>query len=270
MKKQKGTAVIEIENLWTRFDDHLVHENLDLVIDRGDIVSIVGGSGSGKTTLLREMLGLQRPWRGKVSVLGIDVVSAKTDQMKLLYNRCGVLFQQGALFTALTALENVALPMRELRVLPDRLILESALLKLKMVGLSREDAVKLPADLSGGMVKRVALARALSLEPELLFLDEPTAGLDPLLSESFVELIRSLHAELNLTVVMVSHDLDSILQLSSTIAVLADRHVIVNDAPEEVVKVDHPFIRDFFLGDRGRRALVGMTDFAESTQQEIQ
>ena len=270
MNAQTDTAVIEIANLWTRFDDHLVHEDLELVIARGDIVSIVGGSGSGKTTLLREMLGLQRPDRGKVSVLGIDVVNAKIDDMKLLYNRCGVLFQQGALFTALTALENVALPMRELRILPDHLILESALLKLKMVGLTREDATKMPSGLSGGMIKRVALARALALEPELLFLDEPTAGLDPLLSDSFVELIRSLHDELNLTVVMVSHDLDSILQLSSSIAVLADRHVIVNDTPEEVVKVDHPFIREFFLGERGRRALTGMSDSAEGAQKEIQ
>ena len=270
MRTASGAPVIRIEKLWTQFGEHVVHRDLDLVIGQGDIVSIVGGSGSGKTTLLREILGLQRPSRGKVSVLGVDIVNAKTDEIRLLYKKCGVLFQQGALFTTLTALENVALPMRELRVLPDRLILESALLKLKMVGLTRNDAAKLPSDLSGGMVKRVALARALALEPELLFLDEPTAGLDPLLSESFVELIRSLHDELNLTVVMVSHDLDSILQLSSTIAVLADQHVIVNDTPEEVVKVDHPFILDFFLGDRGRRALTGMADLPGDTRQELQ
>ncbi|MCL1886801.1 MAG: ATP-binding cassette domain-containing protein [Betaproteobacteria bacterium] len=252
--------VIRIEKLWTQFGDHIVHRDLDLSVKQGEIVSLVGGSGSGKTTLLREILGLQKPSRGKVSILDKDISNASIDEKKYLYNRCGVLFQQGALFSALSVLENVALPMRELGVLPDKLIEESVLLKLQMVGLQSVDAMKMPSDLSGGMIKRVALARALSLEPELLFLDEPTAGLDPLLSDSFVELIRSLHSELNLTVVMVSHDLDSILQLSSHIAVLADKRVIVNGTPQEVIEVDHPFIREFFLGDRGKRALTGVPD----------
>lgn len=261
-------AVIKLENVWTRFGDHVVHQDLDLSVNQGDIVSLVGGSGSGKTTLLREMLGLQAPTKGQVHVLGIDIVRASTAEKRRLYNRCGVLFQQGALFSALTVMENVALPMRELRTLPDKLIEESVLLKLQMVGLSPEDGAKMPSDLSGGMVKRVALARALSLEPELLFLDEPTAGLDPLLSDSFVALIRSLHEELNLTVVMVSHDLDSILQLSSHIAVLADRRVVVNGTPQEVIEVDHPFIREFFLGERGRRALTGLPNLVMPNRQE--
>lgn len=260
--------VIQIEKLWTRFGDNVVHQDLDLVIGQGDIVSLVGGSGSGKTTLLREMLGLQKPSQGKVSVLGMDIGNATNQKKKQLYNRCGVLFQQGALFSALSVMENVALPMRELRVLPDKLIEESVLLKLQMVDLQPSDALKMPSDLSGGMIKRVALARALSLEPELLFLDEPTSGLDPLLSDSFVELIRSLHDELDLTVVMVSHDLDSVLQLSSHIAVLADRRVIVNGTPQEVVNVDHPFIQEFFLGDRGRRALTGVPDLVIPGEQE--
>jgi phospholipid/cholesterol/gamma-HCH transport system ATP-binding protein len=263
-----NTPAIRIENLRTQFGDHIVHRGLDLSIPRGDILSIVGGSGSGKTTLLRAMLGLLRPSTGTISVLDIDVTKANNNEMKSLYNRCGVLFQQGALFSALTVLENIALPLRELRTLPDKLIVESALLKLNMVGLSPEDALKMPSDLSGGMVKRVALARALSLEPDLLFLDEPTAGLDPLLSDSFVDLIQALHDELNLTVVMISHDLDSILQLSSHIAVLADQKVIVNSTPEEVVKTEHPFIREFFLGDRGKRAISILSDVADNPQQE--
>ncbi len=262
MNTRETEYVIRMEKMWTEFGPNVVHKDLDLAIKQGDIVSLVGGSGSGKTTLLRQMLGLQKPSRGKVSVLGMDLTRATNEEKKQLYNRCGVLFQQGALFSALTVLENVALPMRELRVLPNRLIEESALLKLQMVGLQPTDAMKMPSDLSGGMIKRVALARALSLEPELLFLDEPTAGLDPLLSDSFVELIHSLHDELNLTVIMVSHDLDSILQLSSHIAVLADKHVVVNGTPQEVIEVEHPFIHEFFLGDRGRRALTGVPDIA--------
>ncbi|MDL2284571.1 ATP-binding cassette domain-containing protein [Oxalobacter sp. OttesenSCG-928-P03] len=268
MSRREAADVIRIEKLWTQFGDHVVHQDLDLTIKQGDIVSLVGGSGSGKTTLLREMLGLLKPSQGAVSVLGMDIARAKDAEKKRLYNRCGVLFQQGALFSALSVLENVALPMRELRALPDKLIVESVLLKLQMVGLQPDDALKMPSDLSGGMIKRVALARALSLEPELLFLDEPTAGLDPLLSDSFVELIRSLHEELNLTVVMVSHDLDSILQLSSHIAVLADKHVVVNGAPQEVIEVDHPFIHEFFLGDRGKRALTGVPNLVIPREQE--
>ncbi|MDR0934303.1 MAG: ATP-binding cassette domain-containing protein [Burkholderiaceae bacterium] len=261
MNTSDAPEIIRIEELWTQLGNQLIHQDLDLTVRQGDIVSLVGGSGSGKTTLLRVMLGLQKPLKGKVSVLGIDI--AASNNQSPLYHHCGVLFQQGALFSALNVMDNVALPLRELRALPENLIEESVLLKLQMVGLTPADALKMPADLSGGMVKRVALARALSLEPDLLFLDEPTAGLDPLLSDSFVELIRSLHDELSLTVVMVSHDLDSILQLSSHIAVLANRHVIVNGTPQEVIAVDHPFIHDFFLGDRGKRALTGTPDLAD-------
>lgn len=268
MSRCSEPAVIKIEGLWTQFGDHIVHQDLDMTVKQGDILSLVGGSGSGKTTLLRQMLGLQKTSRGKVSVLGMDIGKASGNRLKQLYNRCGVLFQQGALFSALSVLENIALPMRELRILPEKLIEESVLLKLQMVGLQADDAMKMPSDLSGGMVKRVALARALSLEPELLFLDEPTAGLDPVLSDSFVELIRSLHHELNLTVVMVSHDLDSILQLSSHIAVLADKRVIVNGTPQEVIDVEHPFINAFFLGDRGKRALTGVPNLVMSKRQE--
>ncbi|HEX7633680.1 MAG TPA: ATP-binding cassette domain-containing protein [Noviherbaspirillum sp.] len=246
--------VIRIRNLCTQFGQFVVHRNLDLEVRAGEIVSLVGGSGSGKTTLLRQMLGLEQPAYGTVQVLGEDINATGGARLRQLRRRWGVLFQHGALFSALTAFDNVAQPMRELRTLPEELIRDAALLKLDMVGISPQDALKMPADLSGGMIKRVALARALALEPELLFLDEPTAGLDPDLSESFVALIRELHRELHLTVMMVTHDLDTLFALSTRIAVLADKRVVVNDTPQAVIKLPHPFIREFFLGERGQRA----------------
>jgi phospholipid/cholesterol/gamma-HCH transport system ATP-binding protein len=247
--------IIQIRNLWSRFGDFVVHQDLNLEVSQGEIVSLVGGSGSGKTTLLRQMLGLEKPARGSVQVFGEDISHADTARMRHLRCRWGMLFQHGALFSALTAFDNVAQPMREFRTLPEDLIHDAVLLKLDMVGIRPADAKKMPADLSGGMVKRVALARALALEPELLFLDEPTAGLDPDLSESFVSLIRTLHQEMRLTVVMVTHDLDTLFALSTRIAVLAEKRVIAFGTPEEVLDVPHPFIKQFFLGDRGRRAL---------------
>lgn len=250
-------TVIEIRGLQTRFGEHVVHQDLDLTVQQGEILSLVGGSGSGKTTLLRQMLGLAKPAQGSVTVLGYDMSQADARARQQLRHRWGVLFQQGALFSAMNVFDNVALPLRELRTLPEDLIRDAVLLKLDMVGISPSDALKLPADLSGGMVKRVALARALALEPELLFLDEPTAGLDPYLSDSFVELIRMLHRELRFTVVMVSHDLDTIFALSTQIAVLAEKHVVAKGTPQEVVSVRHSFVEEFFLGARGQRALLG-------------
>ena len=252
-----SAPVIQITNLWTQFDGYVVHQDLNLEVRQGEILSLVGGSGSGKTTLLRQMLGLERPTRGCVKVFGEDISRVGTTGLQRLRNRWGMLFQHGALFSALTAFDNVAQPMRELRTLPEELIRDAVLLKLDMVGISPEQALKMPADLSGGMIKRVALARALALEPELLFLDEPTAGLDPDLSESFVSLIRGLHRQMRLTVVMVTHDLDTLFALSSQIAVLAEKHVIAVGTPEQVIALPHPFIQHFFLGERGRRALEG-------------
>jgi phospholipid/cholesterol/gamma-HCH transport system ATP-binding protein len=252
-----GSApVVEISNLWTKFGRTVVHQDLNLEIERGEILSIVGGSGTGKTVLLRQMLGLEHPARGCVKVFGEDINKASSDQLQQLRNHWGMLFQQGALYSALTVFDNVAQPMRELRVLPEALVRDAVLLKMNMVGLGPEHALKMPSDLSGGMIKRVALARALALEPKLLFLDEPTAGLDPDLSESFVSLIQSLHRELGLTVVMVTHDLDTLFALSTRIAVLAEKHVIAIGPTREVIEVDHPFIKQFFLGDRGKRALA--------------
>ncbi|MBS1187520.1 MAG: ATP-binding cassette protein [Burkholderiaceae bacterium] len=250
--------VIQIDQLRTQFGDHVVHQDLDLSVNQGEILALIGGSGSGKTTLLRQIIGLETPASGSVRVFGQDIGQASSEQMQTLRHRWGMLFQHGALFSALTVFDNVALPMRELRTLPEDLIRDAVLQKLHMVGLSPADAQKMPADLSGGMVKRVSLARAIALEPELLFLDEPTAGLDPHLSDSFVELIQSLHQAMQLTVVMVTHDLDTIFALATQIAVLADRRVVVKDTPDKVVAFAHPFIEQYFLGDRGRRALAGM------------
>ena len=255
MQHQDNDPVIEIRDLCMQFGDYTVHRDLNFTLQPGQIVSLVGGSGSGKTTLLRQILGLQRPTEGSVRVFGTDIHHADRVALQQVRNRWGMLFQHGALFSALTTLDNVAQPMRELRVLPEQLVQEAALLKLKMVGIEPEHAQKMPADLSGGMVKRVALARALALEPELLFLDEPTAGLDPSASDSFVELIRGLHRELRLSVLMVTHDLDTLLALSTHVAVLAEKRVIAFGTPDEVMQIQHPFIQNFFLGTRGRRAM---------------
>ncbi|MGV7211587.1 ABC transporter ATP-binding protein [Oxalobacteraceae bacterium A2-2] len=253
-----SVPVVEITGLWTKFGRTVVHQDLNLSIQRGEIMSIVGGSGTGKTVLLRQMLGLERPSRGCVRIFGEDISEVKSGQLQQLRNHWGMLFQQGALYSALTVFDNIAQPMRELRKLPEALIRDAVLLKMNMVGLGPEHAMKMPSDLSGGMIKRVALARALALEPKLLFLDEPTAGLDPDLSESFVALIQSLHRELGLTVVMVTHDLDTLFALSTRIAVLAEKHVIAVGPTRDLLKIDHPFIKEFFLGDRGRRALEAL------------
>jgi phospholipid/cholesterol/gamma-HCH transport system ATP-binding protein len=250
-----GPPVVEIRNLWTKFGRTVVHQDLSLEIYSGEILSIVGGSGTGKTVLLRQMLGLEKPARGSVCVFGEDISNAEPERLQGMRNHWGMLFQQGALYSALTVFDNIAQPMRELRALPEDLIRDAVLLKMNMVGLGVEHANKMPSDLSGGMIKRAALARALALEPQLLFLDEPTAGLDPDLSDAFVALIQTLHRELKLTVVMVTHDLDTLFALSTRIAVLAEKHVIAVGPTCDVLKVNHPFIKQFFLGPRGQRAL---------------
>jgi phospholipid/cholesterol/gamma-HCH transport system ATP-binding protein len=250
--------VISVRGLYTAFGDHVVHENLDLSVRQGEILSIVGGSGSGKTTLLRAIIGLDRPAAGTIRVLGQDLYELTHAEFRRLSRRWGMLFQAGALFSALSVFDNVAQPLRELRTYPEDLIADVVMCRLAMVGLTEQDAGKQPSDLSGGMIKRVGLARALALDPSLLFLDEPTAGLDPQRSDEFVALVRSLHRELGFTVVMITHDLDTLVDLSSRVAVLADRRVIVCDELPQVLKVDHPFVKEFFLGERGRRALGGL------------
>lgn len=250
-----AVPVIRVRDLWTRFGSHVVHQDLNLEVQAGEILSLVGGSGTGKTTLVRQIIGLNQPARGTVEVFGENMQSGDPARLEQLRQRWGMLFQQGALFSALSAFDNVALPMRELRTLPEPLIRDAVLFKLHQVGINPAEATKMPADLSGGMVKRVSLARALALEPELLFLDEPTAGLDPAMSDSFVELIRALHRSMPLTVVMITHDLDTLYALSTRIAVLADKHVIAEGTREEVMAVKHPFIEDYFWGERSLRAL---------------
>lgn len=253
---------IEIRGLRTVFQspgrEHVVHDQLDLVVQRGEVVSLVGGSGTGKTVLLRQVLGLEKPSAGRIHVLGQPV--EETDQ-RGASSRVGMLFQHGALFSAFTVLENIAFPLRELRTLPRKLVQEAAMVKLRMVGLRPEDGGKMPSDLSGGMIKRVALARALIMDPPLLLLDEPTAGLDPESSDGFVNLLRALHRDLALTVVMVTHDLDTLFELSTRIAVLADRRVIVTGPPKDVIAFQHPFVHDFFLGPRGQRAMELLREY---------
>lgn len=247
--------IIEISGLHTRFGDNIVHEDIKLTVYRSEILTLVGGSGSGKTTLLRQMLGLGNPSQGSIKVFGCARNDRGHDIQQNLRQRIGVLFQHGALFSALTVFDNIALPLRELRLLKERVIRDIVMLRLDMVGVQAQHAYKMPAELSGGMIKRVALARALALDPELLFLDEPTAGLDPSLSDNFVSLIKDLREELTLTIVMVTHDLDTLVAISDRVAVLADRKLIALGPIPQVITTPHPFIKDFFLGMRGQNAL---------------
>ena len=252
----ESTSIVDICGLWTVFrnpeSEFVIHKDLNLSIERGEVVSLVGGSGSGKTTLLRQILGLESPTRGTVSVLGAPAAELGAAGAA---GRVGMLFQRGALFSAFSVLDNIAFPLRELGTLPADLIEDAALVKLQMVGLEAKHAHKMPSDLSGGMIKRVALARALIMDPPLLLLDEPTAGLDPESSDSFCALLRSLHKELGLTVIMVTHDLDTLYELSTQVAVLAQQRVIIKAPPKEVIAFKHPFIQEFFLGERGQRAM---------------
>ena len=251
MTATHAPAVVEIRKLWSMFQvagrEIVVHKDLDLIIERGELVSLVGGSGSGKTVMLRTILGLEMPARGTVTVLGRPAERLSDHGAA---SRVGMLFQHGALFSAFSVLDNIAFPLRD-----------AALVKLQMVGLDTVHAHKMPADLSGGMIKRVALARALIMDPPLLLLDEPTAGLDPDSADAFCALIRSLHRELGLTVVMVTHDLDTLFELSTRVAVLADKRIIVHGAPKDVIAFPHPFIHDFFLGERGQRAMELLREY---------
>lgn len=248
--------VIELRDIVTRFGNNLVHDGIDMSVARGEVVALVGGSGSGKTTLLRHVIGLTRPARGEVTLFGEPLFSGSVREQRMRRRRFGVLFQQGALFSALNVAENIGFPLRELHVATDREIRDLVALKLAMVELEPSTALLMPAELSGGMVKRVALARALALEPELLLLDEPTAGLDPDRSTAFVELVRSLREQLGLTVVLVTHDLDTLSALSSKVAVLAERRILSYAPLEDTMELEHPFVERFFRGERGRRAMA--------------
>jgi len=250
-----SAPVIRIRGLCTRFGDACIHRELDLDIPRGELVSLVGGSGSGKTTLLRMVVGLLLPDSGSIELFGEPLFGGGVVRERELRQRFGMLFQQGALFSAFNVFDNIAFPLRELKCYDKNAIHDLVMLKLSMVELLPRHARLMPAELSGGMIKRVALARALALEPELLLLDEPTAGLDPDRSDSFVRLIRMLGQELGLTVMLVTHDLDTLAALSTRVAVLAEQRILAYGTTEEIMQVDHPFIRNFFLSERSIRAL---------------
>ncbi|MCL2022165.1 MAG: ATP-binding cassette domain-containing protein [Betaproteobacteria bacterium] len=241
-----SVPVIDMRGVWSRYRDVVVHRNLDFRVERGEVIALVGGSGSGKTTLLREILGLLLPAEGSIRLFGHEIGSANSVALAAVRNRLGMLFQQGALFSALSVYDNIAFPLRELRFMDEAWIADIVRLKLDMVGLEEKHAPLMPAELSGGMIKRVALARALAVEPELLLLDEPTAGLDPARSRSFVALVRELQQSLGLTVVLVTHDFDTIAGLESQVAILAEQQILARGTLAEVAALPHPAIRAFF------------------------
>jgi phospholipid/cholesterol/gamma-HCH transport system ATP-binding protein len=246
--------VITVRRLVTRFGENVVHDGLDLDVVRGEILGVVGGSGSGKSVLMRAIIGLQAPAAGEIHVLGEPVHANAVAQSGDLARRWGVLFQGGALFSGLTVAENIQVPLREYLALPEQLMNEIAAYKVAMAALPADAAPKYPAELSGGMKKRAALARALALDPELLFLDEPTAGLDPIAAAAFDTLIRTLAETMNLTVFLITHDLDTLFSICDRVAVIADKHIVAADRIDSVMRVDHPWIRDYFSGPRGRAA----------------
>ncbi len=237
---------ISIENVVTRFGESTVHDGVSFRVKRGVIVALIGGSGSGKSTLLKEVIGLQRPTSGRLMLLGTDVWRSSPEDLAALRQRIGVLFQNGALFSALTSGENIAVPMHEQTTLPEEVIRSLVHLRLALVGLAPETCQKMPSELSGGMRKRVALARALALEPEVIFLDEPTSGLDPISSRAFDHLVRTLCDSLGLTVFMVTHDLDTILSIADQVVVLDNGKVIADGTLDQVVRTRHPWIQEYF------------------------
>jgi len=246
--------VIRVQGLRTKFGSQVVHDGLDLEVRRGEIFCVVGGAGSGKSILMRTIIGLNRPVAGKVEVLGEDEAGVDDAGWQRLEMRWGVLFQDGALFSSLTVAENVQVPLKEHTDLAPELIQEIVSLKIAMVGLPPDACTKYPSELSGGMRKRAGLARALALDPEILFLDEPTAGLDPIGAARFDSLIMSLRQTLGLTVFMVTHDLDSLHAISDRIAVLVDKAVVIGTIDTLSVE-SHPWIHDYFHGPRARAAV---------------
>jgi len=258
--------IIRVRGLVNRFGEQVVHEGLDLDVRPGEIIGVVGGSGTGKSVLMRSILGLRRSNAGSIEVLGVDALADDADNRLHIERNTGVLFQDGALFSSLTVGENVQVPLKEHNPeLPDSWRYELALLKVKLAGLPADAIDKLPSQLSGGMRKRAGLARALALDPPLLFLDEPTAGLDPIGANAFDNLIRTLQQALGLTVFLITHDLDTLYAICDRIAVLADRKVVAVGPIEEIERLDHPWVREYFNGPRGRAARDAKAGAAEET-----
>ncbi|WP_119678250.1 ABC transporter ATP-binding protein [Indioceanicola profundi] len=251
-----SAPVIRVRGLHTRFGPQTVHAGVDLDVHKGEVLGLVGGSGTGKSVLLREIVGLIRPTAGNIEVLGRGTQKLSARGWVELQSRWGVLFQDGALFSSLTVLENVMVPLREHTKLPPDMMRRIAEVKVAMTGLPPDAGSKFPSQLSGGMRKRAGLARALALDPEILFLDEPTAGLDPIGAAAFDDLIGNLKASLGLTVFMVTHDLDSLYAICDRVAVLIDKRLIVGTI-DSLLQEEHPWIQDYFLGPRGRAAAKG-------------
>ncbi len=251
----KGEYPIVVEGVRNAFGDQVIHDNLSLKVRRGEIIGVVGGSGTGKSVLMRSIIGLQVPTEGRIEVLGEDITAARGDEDIDIRSRWGVLFQGGALFSTLTVAENVEVPLREFYPeISDELRREIARFKVVLSGLPEDAANKYPAELSGGMKKRAGLARALALDPELLFLDEPTAGLDPIGAAAFDALTKELQDTLGLTVFLITHDLDTLHEICDRVAVIADKQVIAVDTIDNLLKLDHPWIQEYFNGPRGRAA----------------
>ena len=249
--------IIQVKGLRNVFDDYVVHEDLDLNVRRGEILGVVGGSGTGKSVLMRSIIGLQVPDAGEITVFGEPTIGRDETEQTGIRKRWGVLFQGGALFSTLTVAENVQVPLREFyRHLSPALLDEIAAYKVVMTGLPADAGPKYPSELSGGMRKRAGLARALAMDPELLFLDEPTAGLDPIGAAAFDELTKSLQKTLGLTVFLITHDLDTLYAICDRVAVLAEKHVIAVGTIDELKALDHPWIDEYFNGPRGRAAVA--------------
>lgn len=249
-------TIIQVRHLRTQFGAQVVHDDLDLDVRRGEILGVVGGSGSGKSVLLRSIIGLNRPTAGSVKLLDVEMTTASDAQRAQVEQRCGVLFQNGALFSSLSVADNVMVPMREHFRLPLDLMQRFAALKIALAGLPQNAGDKYPSELSGGMVKRAALARSIALDPDILFLDEPTAGLDPIGAAAFDQLILTLRESLGLTVFLITHDLDTLYTICDRVAVLSRKRVLVCDTLDNVERYDDPWVRDYFQGPRGRGAEV--------------
>jgi phospholipid/cholesterol/gamma-HCH transport system ATP-binding protein len=257
-EKRDGDVVISVRGLKNSFGEQVVHEGLDLDVRRGEILGVVGGSGTGKSVLMRSIIGLQTPDEGEVHVLGEDMIGRDDIEAKNIRRRWGILFQNGALFSTLTVAENVEVPIREyFPFIKPPLLDEIAGYKIAMSGLPSDAGPKFPSELSGGMRKRAGLARALALDPELLFLDEPTAGLDPIGAAAFDELIENLKQRLELTVFLITHDLDTLWAICDRVAVISDRKVVAVGTIEELLALDHPWFQEYFNGPRGRAAADG-------------